>query len=149
MGPNEILRHCVLEHEKLMILKEAHVGVAGGHYTGKATVHNILEAVLWWPTMCTDAQNYCHSCDIFQRAGKSSQQDEMSLVPLGRFQAFDKWVVEFVGIINLVGKHTSACYIITMIDYLTIWHEVALVKDCTAATVSNFLFENVVMRIRC
>ena len=64
MGPNEILRLCVLEHERLMILKESHAGGVGGHYTGKATVHNILQVGLWWPTMHADAQYYYHNCHI-------------------------------------------------------------------------------------
>ena len=37
MGPDEILRRCVLEHEKLLILAKAHSGAAGDHYAGKAT----------------------------------------------------------------------------------------------------------------
>ena len=37
MGPDEILRKCVLEHEKPLILAEAHSGAAGGHYAGKDT----------------------------------------------------------------------------------------------------------------
>ena len=37
MGPDEILRRCVLEHEKPLILAEEHSGAAGGHYAGKAT----------------------------------------------------------------------------------------------------------------
>ena len=37
MGPDEILRKCVLEHEKPQILAEAHSGAVGGHYAGKAT----------------------------------------------------------------------------------------------------------------
>jgi hypothetical protein len=38
LGSYEILRRYVLEHEQRRILEEAHVGVAGGHYVGKATV---------------------------------------------------------------------------------------------------------------
>ena len=37
MGPNEILRRCVLQHEKPLILAEAHSRAVGGHYAGKAT----------------------------------------------------------------------------------------------------------------
>jgi hypothetical protein len=37
MGPNEILRRCVMEEEFPMILEEAHEGIAGGHYAGKET----------------------------------------------------------------------------------------------------------------
>ena len=81
MGPDEILRRCVLEHEKPLILAEAHSGPAGGHYAGKATAQNILTAVLWWPTIHKDVREYFHSCDICQRTGKPSRRDEMSLVP--------------------------------------------------------------------
>jgi hypothetical protein len=37
LGVDGILRRCVLEHERPMILSEAHEGIAGGHYVGKAT----------------------------------------------------------------------------------------------------------------
>jgi hypothetical protein len=38
MGPNEILRRCVIEVERPLILAEAHEGIARGHYAGKPTV---------------------------------------------------------------------------------------------------------------
>ena len=81
MGLDEILRHYVLEHERTMVLNEEHDGVAGGHYVGKATVRNILQARLWWPTMHADHQYYYRSCDVCQRTGKPSQRDEIPLVP--------------------------------------------------------------------
>jgi len=37
LGPDEILRRCILDHEKASILEEVHRGVARGHYGGKAT----------------------------------------------------------------------------------------------------------------
>ena len=81
MGSDEILRCFVLEHEFLMILNEAHVGVKGGHYAQKATVPKILQEGLWWPTMHANAQDDSHNYDVFQRTGKSPRRDEMSLVP--------------------------------------------------------------------
>ena len=81
MGPDEILCRCILEHEKPLILAEAHFGTVGGHYTGKATAQKILTADLWWPTIHKDAREYCHSCDVCQRTGKPSRRDEMPLVP--------------------------------------------------------------------
>ena len=65
LGPNEILLHYVLEHERPIILSEAHARILGGHYAGKETVHNILQEGLWWPTMHVEAWDYCHSCDVF------------------------------------------------------------------------------------
>jgi hypothetical protein len=35
MGADGILRYCVLEHERPMILEEAHDGIFGGHYAGR------------------------------------------------------------------------------------------------------------------
>ena len=50
MGLDEILRRCVLEHERPMVLNETHVGVVGGHYVGKEAVCKLLQAALWYPT---------------------------------------------------------------------------------------------------
>jgi hypothetical protein len=36
MGTNNILRRCVLEHERPRIWVEAHEGITGGHYAGKS-----------------------------------------------------------------------------------------------------------------
>jgi hypothetical protein len=58
MGPDEILRRCVMEAELPMILEEAHEGIAGGHYAGKATTQKVLRAGLWWPTLHIDAKEY-------------------------------------------------------------------------------------------
>jgi hypothetical protein len=38
MGPDEILRRCVMESEIPLILAEAHEGNEGGHYEGKETM---------------------------------------------------------------------------------------------------------------
>jgi hypothetical protein len=32
MGPDEILRRCVMEEERTLILEETHEGIAGEHY---------------------------------------------------------------------------------------------------------------------
>ena len=69
MGPDEILRRCVLEHEKPLILAEAHSGAAGGQYAGKATAQKILTAGLWWPTVHKDAREYCPLEEISTQNG--------------------------------------------------------------------------------
>jgi hypothetical protein len=35
MGPDEILRRCVMDSKRPLIFAEAHEGIAGGHYAGK------------------------------------------------------------------------------------------------------------------
>jgi hypothetical protein len=36
----------VLEHERPRILAESHEGIAGGHYTGKATMQKVLHRTM-------------------------------------------------------------------------------------------------------
>ena len=73
----------------------------------------------------------------------------MPLKPQVTLQAFDKWAIDFVGPINPLGKRTSTRYIITMTDYLTRWAKEALVKDCSAATIAQFIFKNILTRFGC
>jgi hypothetical protein len=58
MGAYNILRICVLEHERTRILTKAHEGIVGGHYEGNATTQKVLHAELWWPTIHIDAKDY-------------------------------------------------------------------------------------------
>jgi hypothetical protein len=37
MGPDDILRRCVMEEERPLSLAEAHEGITGVHYAGKET----------------------------------------------------------------------------------------------------------------
>ena len=68
----------------------------------------------------------------------------MSLVLQVTLQPFDKWVVDFVGPINPPGKHTGTHYIITTTSYLSWWVKATPVIDCTDATATQFIFDNIV-----
>ena len=53
-----------------------------------------------------------------------------------------------MGPISPTWKHIGKRYIITATDYLTRWAKVVLVKDYNFVIAANFLFENVVTRLR-
>jgi hypothetical protein len=73
MGADNILRICVLEHERPRILVEAYEGIAGGHYEGKATAQKVLRTRLWWMTIHRYENEYFHRCDVCQRVGKPNE----------------------------------------------------------------------------
>jgi hypothetical protein len=47
MGPDEILRRCVMEEKRPFILAKSHEGIAGEHYGGKETTQKVLRVGLW------------------------------------------------------------------------------------------------------
>jgi transposase InsO family protein len=149
MGADSILRRCVLEHERPRILAEAHEGIAGGHYAGKATVQKVLLAELWWSTIHRDSKEHYQRCDVCQRGGKPNRRDEMPMRPQVSLQVFDKWAIDFVGPINPLAKRIGARYIITVTEYLTRWAEVAPVKYCSAEAATHFMFEQMITRFGC
>jgi hypothetical protein len=149
MGLDNILRCYVLNHEQPDILWECHNGFARGHVRGKETARNILQEGLWWPTMFKYAKEYAQACNVCQRVGNPSHRDELPLHPVRELQAFEKRVVGFVGSINPPTKHLKARYIITATDYLNQWDEAKVVWDCSTATTTQFIFQNIITQFGC
>jgi transposase InsO family protein len=149
MGPDEILRRCVMEAERPLVFTKSHEGIVGGHYARKGTTQKVLRAILWWPTLHRYAKDYYRACDVCQRAGKPSRRNEIPLTPQLTLQAFEKWAIDFVGPINPPGKHIGSRYIITVTEYLTRWDEARAVRDCSATTVARFKFYEIITTFRC
>jgi transposase InsO family protein len=64
-------------------------------------------------------------------------------------QAFEKWAIDFMGPINPPGKLTGARYIIIVTEYLTRWSKSRAVKDCSATTVAQFIFDDIITKFGC
>jgi hypothetical protein len=81
MGPDEILRRCLMEAKRPLILTETHKGITRGKYARRETAQKVLRAGLWWPTLHKYAKDYARYCDVCQRVGKPSRRDEIPLAP--------------------------------------------------------------------
>ncbi|MCO5603633.1 hypothetical protein L7F22_057784 [Adiantum nelumboides] len=47
LGKDDTLRQCAREDEHLYILQEAHMGIAGGHFSGELTARKVLQSCYW------------------------------------------------------------------------------------------------------
>ncbi|MCO5597252.1 hypothetical protein L7F22_051328 [Adiantum nelumboides] len=146
LGKDDILRRCAREDEYLYILNEAHMGVAGGHFSGELTARKVLQSGYWWPTLFKDASLFAKGCDECQRYKTTQQKDRMPLHPIKVTQPFQKWGLDFVGPISSAARNTQSRYIIVAIDYVTKWAEAKASCKADAITTAKFLFENIIAR---
>ena len=69
LGLDDVLRRCVLEHERHDTIQQAHAREAGGHFQVDTTIMKIFQSGLWWPTINKDCKNKIAQCDACQRIG--------------------------------------------------------------------------------
>lgn len=149
LGHDKVLRRCVLEHEFLTIIEEAHRGSAGGHYACDTSTHKILMEGLWWENLYKDCKEYCTTCYHCQCIGKPRNRYDIPLCPIPSDECFEKWSIEFVGPIAPATHRTRSHYVITCMDYLIRWEKEAPTKDFTTATIEIFFWENIITMYGC
>ncbi|MCO5600411.1 hypothetical protein L7F22_054523 [Adiantum nelumboides] len=149
LGKDDILRRCAREDEYLYILQEAHMGVAGGHFSGELTARKVLQSGYWWPTLFKDASLFAKGCDECQRYKTTQRKNRMPLHPIKVTQPFQKWGLDFVGPISSAARNTQSRYIIVATDYVTKWAEAKASRKADAITTAKFLFENIIAQFGC
>ena len=99
------------------MLREAHCGMAGGHYAGDVTARKIWQAGLWWLTTQKDAYKYCKQCDLCQRMGQPTEVARMPHQPVLPLEPFQKWGLDFVGPFTPATARTGNKYILVATNY--------------------------------
>nr|GFA11884.1 DNA-directed DNA polymerase [Tanacetum cinerariifolium] len=94
---DQIIRRCVHGQEAYVILKACHEGLTRGHHGANFNAKKVFNASFFWPTIYRDAQNLAKSCNICQRQGKISQNDEMPQNVIQVCEIFNVWGIDFMG----------------------------------------------------
>lgn len=145
MGPNQVLRRCVLEEEIQGVLREAQEGPVGGHMGPDTTARKVLLAGLWWPTLHNDAREWVTSCDTCQRVGRPLKRDFMPLNPSNAQELFERWGLDFIG--PLKPSRARRCeYIVVATDYLTKWVKARALLDNSTVITAKFIYEQIITR---
>ncbi|XP_047264127.1 uncharacterized protein LOC124896587 [Capsicum annuum] len=55
IGPDGVIRRCILEVEFVKVLQDYHSSPYGGHHGGERTVRKVLQSGFFWPTLFRDA----------------------------------------------------------------------------------------------
>ena len=114
-GASSIWRMGVRSNKKMIVLREAHCNIVGGHNVGDATTRKIWRNGLWWPTTHKDAFKYCRECDMCQRMDKLTEQARMPHQPIPSLEPFKKLGLYFVRPFKLAIVRTGNRYMIKYI----------------------------------
>jgi transposase InsO family protein len=142
------LLSCLLEEEVEKTIREFHKGDCGGHHYWKTTVHKILRAGFYWPSIFSDVYkevSSCHECQIFY--GKRKLQP-FPLKPISVEAPFRQWGLDFIGEIH---PQSSAQHkwILTATNYFTKWIEAVPTRQATDTVIIQFLENNILSRFGC
>lgn len=72
-----LVQRCVMDEERLDVLKVCHDSEYGGHFSGDRTTLKVLQFGLYWPTLFKDSHYIVHECDRCQRTGNILKRNQM------------------------------------------------------------------------
>jgi hypothetical protein len=88
-----VLRHYLHSNLFLVIIKEMHNDVGGGHFSIDITSRKILNVKYRWPTLHKDVQMYNQSYDAYQHTRNLSLASMARLVTTLLVEPFMKWAL--------------------------------------------------------
>ena len=137
------LRRVLRKSEADAVLQECHAGQTSAHFKIRATSQRVHKR-FWWPDMNRDIKAFVDTCDVCQRRDLPSKSQPLHPIPVTA--PFARWGIDFV---HLPKTDSGNRYALVAIDYFTKWPEVRATQNMRAATVAQFIFEEIICRHGC
>jgi hypothetical protein len=135
---DEVFLRCLECEDTDKALKELHDGPSGGHFAGNTTVHKILRAGYYWPTLFNDAHTYARNYKTCQIKAGRDKRVVIPLQPMTISRPFEQWGLDIIGEItpSSLKQHK---YILTATDYFTKWPEAIPLTHVNEKVVIQFI----------
>src|SRR5262249_14127892 len=110
---------CVTDEECLQIMKTAHAGECGGHFSGQTLAKRILK-IYYWPTLEGDCVDFVRRCVKCQLYANKIHSPSSSLHPISTPWSFAMWAFDVVGPLeDSTGEIKRKSFILTATEYFT------------------------------
>ena len=143
IGPDQVIRRCIPDHEIHNLLTHCHSYACGGHFSSKKTGHRVLDSGFFWPTIFKDAHEFVKACEKCQQMGGITKRDQMPLNPIQVVDIFDVWGIDFMGPFPTSFGYT---YILVAVDYVSKWIEAEATRTNDHHVVCKFIKKNIFSR---
>jgi hypothetical protein len=92
-----VLLVCIGCEDANKVLKELHDGPVGGHFARNTTLHKIMRAGYYWPTLFREAHFCARNCKTCQVSMGREKRAAVRLQPVTVSRPFEKWGLDIIG----------------------------------------------------
>ena len=133
------------KHRQLEIIKDIHESIgksthsnAMASHKGRDSTYSKISERFFWYSIYNDVESYIKACEICQKQGdlKLKTNSELQSIPVP-VDVMKQVGVNLCTLPEVDGYH----YLIVCIDYFSKWSEAKPIKDKTAPTIAQFVYE--------
>lgn len=92
-----MLLRCLEKSDAEKVLNDLHDGPADGHFLGDTTVHTVVRAGYYWPTLFQESYTHVRKCCICQTCAGKQKKAALPLQPVTIDKPFEQWGLYVVG----------------------------------------------------